>query len=108
MHTPPQGPNLIMFMPSPGQNVAAQQVPDRRSEPKEKRSPRRRKTRSDWQLNQRQFEQNQSQEISHILLQELIVPEVFNMGGRAQCIIPAITHKRQSSTRKQTVMYSMW
>ena len=36
-----------------------QQVPERHvSEPKKQRSPRRRKTRSDWQLNQRQYEQN--------------------------------------------------
>ena len=81
MHTPPQGPNLIMFTPSPGHNVVSQQVQDRQmSEPKKQRSLRRRKTRSDWQLNQRQFEQNWSQEISHILPQEPVVPEVFNMG----------------------------
>ena len=67
-------------MPSPGYNAAVQQVPDRQSEPKKQRSPRRRKTRSDWQLNQRQFEQNQSQEISHILPQETAVPDAFNMG----------------------------
>ena len=58
MHTPPQEPNLITFTPSPGHNAVPQQVQDRRSEPKKQRSPRRRKTRSDWQLNQRQFDQN--------------------------------------------------
>ena len=78
---PPQGPNLITFTPSPLHNAVPHQVPERQiSEPKKQRGPRRRKTRSDWQLNQRQFEQNQSQEIAHILQQEPMVPEVFNMG----------------------------
>ena len=80
-HTSPQEPNLIMLTPPPGKNAFPQLVPERHvSKPKKQRSPRRRKARSEWQLNQRQFEQNQSQEISHILPQEPIVPEVFNVG----------------------------
>lgn len=38
----PQGPNLIMFTPPPGQN-GAQDAPGGQSEPKKQRSPRRRK-----------------------------------------------------------------
>ena len=46
------------------------------SESKKQRSPRGRKTKSEWQLNQRQFDQNRSQEISHISPREQV--NVFN------------------------------
>ena len=73
----PQGPNLITFTPTPRQNEAAQGVTGRQSEPKKQRSPRWRKTRSEWQLNQRQFNENRSQEISHISPQEPV--DAFNI-----------------------------
>ena len=44
--------------------------------PKKQRSPKREKTRSEWTLNQRQFNQNKSQEISNISPQEQL--NVFN------------------------------
>ena len=46
------------------------------SEPK-KQSPRKRKTRSEYQLNQKQFDQNKSQEISHISPREQV--NIFNI-----------------------------
>ena len=76
MQTPRQEPNLIIFTPSPGQNTAPQHIPERHiSEPKKQRSPRSRRGRNEWQLNQGQFKQNRSQEISHILPQEPVVQE---------------------------------
>ena len=94
-----QGPNLIMFTPSPGHNTLPQQVPEKQmSKPKKKRSPRRRKTKSDWQLNQRQFKQNRSQ-ISHILPQEPIVPEVFNMGEEPSVSYPSRSEWKKKITR---------
>ena len=56
----PQEPNLISFTPLRGQ----QNMTEERNKPKKQRSPRRRKTKNEWQLSQREFEQNQ--EISHI------------------------------------------
>ena len=73
-NVPPQEPNLIMFTPPPGQHEVVQGVTGRQSEPKKQRSPRRRKTKSE--LNQRQFKQNKSQEISHISPREQV--NVFN------------------------------
>ena len=50
----------------------AQGATGTQSEPKKQRSPRSRKTRDEWQLNQRQVDQNKSQEISHISPREQI------------------------------------
>ena len=44
-----------------------QEVRREHIEPKGQRTPRKRKQRSEWNLNQRQFDQNKQQEISHIL-----------------------------------------
>ena len=52
--------NLISFTPLQAQ----QNTIGERNKPKKQRSSRRRKTNNEWQLNQRQFEQNK--EISHI------------------------------------------
>ena len=83
-----------MVTPSPEQNAAAQQASGRQIEPKKQRSPKRRKTKSEWQLNQRQFEQNCSQEISHILPQE--PADVFNMGEE-----PSVSHLQLPMRNKQ-------
>ena len=71
-----QEPNLIMFTPPAGQQVMQMQGAAGKEEPpKRQRSPRK-KTRSEWVLNQRQFDQNKSQEISHISPREHV--NVFN------------------------------
>ena len=71
-----QEANLITFTPLAGQQLP--QVPGaagKKEQPKRKRSPRK-KARSEWALNQRQFDQNKSQEISHISPREQM--NVFN------------------------------
>ena len=71
-----QEANLITFTP-----IREQQVPQiqgtagSQEQPKRQRSPRKKK-KSEWTLNQRQFDQNKTQEISHILPREH--PNVFN------------------------------
>ena len=71
-----QEDDLITFTP-----LGEQQVPQMQStagnqeQPKRQRSPRRKK-KSEWTLNQRQFEQNKMQEISHISPREH--PNVLN------------------------------
>ena len=61
--------------------LGEQQVPQmqgtagNQEQPKRQRSPRKKK-KSEWTLNQRQFEQNKTQEISHISPREY--PNVFN------------------------------
>ena len=75
--TSPQDVNLITFTPLQGQHEAVQGATGKQSEPKKQRSPRRRKTKKEWQLNQRQFEQNKTQEISHISPGEQV--SVFSM-----------------------------
>ena len=71
----PQEPNLITFSPPP-QQYQAQGASGIQDEPK-KQSPRRRKAKGEWKLNQKQFDQNKSQEISHISSREQI--NVFNV-----------------------------
>ena len=70
LQTPPiqmnqEEANLITFTP-----VVQQQMPQVQGacqeQPKQQRSPRKKKN-SEWTLNQRQFDQNKTQEISHIL-----------------------------------------
>ena len=62
-----QEANLITFTP-----IGEQQVPQvqgaagSQEQPKQQRSPRKKKN-SEWTLNQRQFDQSKTQEISHIL-----------------------------------------
>ena len=68
--------NLITFTP-----IVEQQVPQVQGaagiqeQPKRQRSPRKKKN-SEWTLNQRQFDQSKTQEISHILPGEHL--NVFN------------------------------
>ena len=68
--------NLITFTP-----IVEQQVPQvqgaagNQEQPKRQRSPRKKKN-SEWTLNQRQFDQSKTQEISHILPGEHL--NVFN------------------------------
>ena len=56
-----QEPNLILFTPLQGQQNTTE---DKSKEPQKQRSPRGRRSKNEWQLNQKQFEQNK--EISHI------------------------------------------
>ena len=71
-----QEANLITFIP-----IGEQQVPQMQGtagsqeQPKSQRSPRKKK-KSEWTLNQRQFDQSKTQEISHILPREHL--NVFN------------------------------
>ena len=71
-----QEPNLITFTPLGEQQVPQMQGAEGSQEqPKRQRSPRKKK-KSEWTLNQRQFDQNKTQEISHISPREHL--NVFN------------------------------
>ena len=68
--------NLITFTPIVEQPVPqVQGAAGIQEQPKRQRSPRKKKN-SEWALNQRQFDQNKTQEISHILPGEHL--NVFN------------------------------
>ena len=71
-----QEANLITFTPL-GQQQAppVQDAVGNQEQPKRQRSPRRKK-KSEWTLNQKQFDQNKTQEISHISPREQL--NVFN------------------------------
>ena len=71
-----QEANLITFTP-PGEQQAlpVQDAVGNQEQPKRQRSPRKKK-KSEWTLNQRQFDQSKTQEISHILPGEHL--NVFN------------------------------
>ena len=59
--------NLITFTPIVQQQVVQTQgAAGIQEQPKRQRSPRKKKN-SEWTLNQRQFDQSKTQEISHIL-----------------------------------------
>ena len=88
----PQEPNLITFTPPPGQH-GVQGATGTQSEPKKQRSPRRRKARNEWQLNQRQFDQNKTQEISHISPKEQV--NVFNVEEPSASYLQLPTKKVQ-------------
>ena len=94
--------DLITFTPPPRQNVNPPPVVEKHtSEPNKQRSTRKRKIRNEWQLNQRQFEQqNRSQEISHILLQESVVPELFNIGEE-----PSVSYLQGTEFLRRTIGY---
>ena len=71
-----QEANLITFTPIREQQVPQMQdAAGSREQPKGQRSPRKKK-KSEWILNQRQFDQSKTQEISHILPREHL--NVFN------------------------------
>ena len=68
--------NLITFTPIREQQVPqVQDAAGMQEQPKRQRSPRKKKN-SEWTLNQRHFDQNKTQEISHILPGEHL--NVFN------------------------------
>ena len=64
-----QEANLITITPPGEQQVGSQEQPKRQRSPRKKRK-------SEWTLNQRQFDQNKTQEISHISPREHL--NVFN------------------------------
>ena len=71
-----QEDDLIRFTPFEEQQVPQMQgAAGNQEQPKRQRSPRKKK-KSEWTLNQRQFEQNKMQEISHISPRECL--NVFN------------------------------
>ena len=71
-----QEDDLITFTPFGEQQVPQMQgAVGNQEQPKRQRSPRKKK-KSEWTLNQRQFEQNKTQEISHISPREHL--NVFN------------------------------
>ena len=71
-----QEDDLITFTPFGEQQVPQMQgAAGNQEQPKGQRSPRKKK-KSEWTLNQRQFEQNKTQEISHISPRERL--NVFN------------------------------
>ena len=64
---PGQDNNLITFTPPPGQR-SLQETTERQQQqkPKEQRTPKKKSRNNEWNLNQRQFDQNKPQELSHI------------------------------------------
>ena len=71
-----QEDDLITFTPFGEQQVPqVQDAVGNQEQPKRQRSPRKKK-KSEWTLNQRQFDQNKTQEISHISPRERL--NVFN------------------------------
>ena len=85
-----QEADLITFTP-----LGEQQVPQMQAggqeQPKRQRSPRKKK-KSAWTLNQRQFDQNKTQEISHISPRE--TSECVQWRG-AECVVFTITSKKK-------------
>ena len=92
----PQEHNLITFTPPPGQEVV-QGATGKQSEPKKQRTPRKRKAKSEWQLNQRQFDQNKSQEISRISPMDQV--KVFNTEEPSVSYLQLPTRKAQGDNR---------
>ena len=72
----------------------------KQSEPKKQRNPRRRKTIGEWQLKQRQFKQNRSQEISHISTGEQV--NIFNTEEPSMSYLQLPTRKTQTDNRSCT------
>ena len=64
---PAQDNNLITFTPPSGQR-SLQETTERQQhqKPKEQRTPKKKSRNNEWNLNQRQFNQNKPQELSHI------------------------------------------
>ena len=89
---PPQEHNLITFTPPLPRNTG------RQGEPKKHRTPRKRKQRSDWQLNQRQFEQNKSQEVSHISQEGQV--DILNTEEPSMSYLQLPVKKTQEDNRK--------
>ena len=87
--------NLITFTP-----IVEQQMPrvqgaaGSQEQPKQQRSPRKKKN-SEWTLNQRQFDQNKTQEISHILPGEHL--NVFNGEEPSVSYLPLPVKKKEEN-----------
>ena len=87
--------NLIKFTP-----IVEQQVPPVQGatgiqeQPKRQRSPRKKKS-SEWTLNQRQFDQNKTQEISHILPGEHL--NVFNGEEPSMSYLPLPVKRKEEN-----------
>ena len=93
--------NLITFSPVVEQQVpSVQGVTGLQEQPKRQRSPEKKKN-SEWAFNQRQFDHNKTQEISHILPGEQL--NVFN--GEEERVV--LTTAGQKETRKP-FLYQMW
>ena len=91
-----QEANLITFTPIGEQQVSQVQGAARSQEqPKRQRSPKKKKN-SEWTLNQRQFDQNKTQEISHILPGEHL--NVFNGEEPSMSYLP-LPVKRKKENR---------
>ena len=85
-----------MFTPPAGQQVMqVQSAAGKQEPPKRQRSPRR-KTRSEWALNQRQLDQNKSQEISHISPREQM--NVFNGEEPSVSYLPLPIKKKEENS----------
>ena len=74
-----------------------QEVRREQLEPKRQRIPRKRKLRSEWSLNQRQFDQNKQQEISHILLVDQV--NIFNSEEPSMLYLQLPTRKTTDDNR---------
>ena len=94
--TPPHECNLITFTP-PHRQEMVQEVRREQLEPKRQRTPRKRKQRSEWSLNQRQFDQNKQQEISHILPVDQV--NVFNSEEPSMSYLQLPTRKSADDNR---------
>ena len=88
-----QEANLITFTPIGEQQVSqVQGAAGSQEQPKRQRSPRKKKN-SEWTLNQRQFDQNKTQEISHILPGEHL--NVFNGEEPSMSYLPLPVKRRR-------------
>ena len=74
-----------------------QEVQREQVEPIKQKIPRNRKQRSEWSLNQRQFDQNKQQEISHILLVDQV--NVFNSEEPSMLYLQLTTRKTTEGNR---------
>ena len=96
-----QEDDLITFTPFGEQQVPqVQGAVGNQEQPKRQRSPRKKK-KSEWTLNQRQFDQNKTQEISHISPRERL--NVFN-GEEPSVSYLQLPVKRK---RRKSFLYQM-
>ena len=94
-----QEDDLITFTPFREQQVPQMQsAAGNQEQPKRQRSPRKKK-KSEWTLNQRQFDQNKMQEISHISPKEHM--NVFN-GEEPNVLYLQLPVKREEENRFYT------
>ena len=90
-----QEANLITFTPIGEQQVSQVQGAARSQEqPKRQRNPKKKKN-SEWTLNQRQFDQNKTQEISHILPGEHL--NVFNGEEPSMSYLPLPVKRKEEN-----------